>query len=826
MIRLKLWLLLNSIAFAGFINAQNTITKFNKKVPFPVCYGTGVVSKSSVPPPDDFILKSGTEKKCDIIVNYSLFPQKAIDAFEYAVSIWESVLESDVPIYIQANWRSLDENVLGSAGPAAYYTDFKYIPHEHIYYPVAIAEKITKTEITGPGTPDINATFSKDVEWYYGTDGNTPYEMYDFVSVVLHEIGHGLGFTGFFYVKDLQGAYAYNELGDIAAFDRLVEKDNIQLIDSSEYIIPSFKLARAFTAKYLYANSPYAIAVNNNKQPRLYSPSDYDEGSSIYHLDDYTYPVGNKNSLMTHAIGKGESIHNPGPLTTGIMADIGWQNIYFDFKKPKDIEQVKPIVFDTEVLSDIKLDTTSLFVFYSNDNFTNHIDSMQLTATDVANRYSAQLTPDFEQGTIHYYLIAKDTMGRPFTLPTEAPKILYTVTIGPDTILPVIHHSPIPYFLLADKDLTISTNADDNLGVDSVCVEYEINGVEQQPFPLHLDTLTSYSGTFTFNLEQLADGDQITYRIIAIDSAAAHNKAVAPAQGSFSFNVEKLFAPVGGYINNFNTPSPDFILTDFDVFTDTLFENAALHSPHPYPSPNRDNAFYEFSTLLKHPIILTEGGKITFDEIVLVEPAEPQAVFGDDNFWDYVIVEGSKNRGESWLPLADGYDSGDNTTWEANYNKNMEEYDSQTIGIPSWYKNREIDLLGNDTFQVNDTILIRFRLFSDPYAHGWGWAIDNLRIQFPVSAESILTQNNVVVYPNPFNDHITVSVQANSTIDLLEFDLFNSVGQKIHSTLKKNSIGKITQRFDLKNFANGLYYLVVQENGKKILSKKIVKSKN
>ena len=29
-----------------------------------------------------------------------------------------------------------------------------------------------------------------------GTDGNTPLGKIDFVTVVLHEIGHGLGFTG------------------------------------------------------------------------------------------------------------------------------------------------------------------------------------------------------------------------------------------------------------------------------------------------------------------------------------------------------------------------------------------------------------------------------------------------------------------------------------------------------------------------------------------------------------------------------------------------------------------------------------------------------
>ena len=77
-----------------------------------------------IPPPKEFFLKSG-EKKSDIIVTYSLFPQNAKDAFEYAVSIWESFIESPVPIYMQANWRSMSAGVLGSSSPAEYVNNFE-----------------------------------------------------------------------------------------------------------------------------------------------------------------------------------------------------------------------------------------------------------------------------------------------------------------------------------------------------------------------------------------------------------------------------------------------------------------------------------------------------------------------------------------------------------------------------------------------------------------------------------------------------------------------------------------------------------------------------
>jgi hypothetical protein len=56
----------------------------------------------------------------------------------------------------------------------------------------------------------------------------------------------------------------------------------------------------------------------------LYAPSDWKEISSIVHLDENKYPRGNVNSLMTPSLLEGEAIHNPGPVTLGILKDMGW----------------------------------------------------------------------------------------------------------------------------------------------------------------------------------------------------------------------------------------------------------------------------------------------------------------------------------------------------------------------------------------------------------------------------------------------------------------------------------------------------------------------
>ena len=216
---------------------------------------------------------------------------------------------------------------------------------------------------------------------------------------------------------------------------------------------------------------------------------------------------------------------------------------------------------------------------------------------------------------------------------------------------------------------------------------------------------------------------------------------------------------------------------------------------------------------------------MSFDEIVLVEPGENLSKFGDDDFWDYAIVEGSKDNGKTWLPIADGYDSGANSTWKVNYDKNMVNQVSTTVGIPEWYVNREIRLLENGNFKANDTILIQFRLFSDPYAHGWGWTIDNLRVQTPVSSRAlVLSPGNILVYPNPFNDVINVNVQAKNNIDELTIEIFSLYGQKVAMAQKKNSLGEIQFESDLSHLSSGMYLLIVRENGKQVFSKKIIRN--
>jgi len=188
-----------SMVLAPDIYAQSKWRKEAVRVDPVVCYASEETGHAAVPPPQEFMnrLKSAP-KSSDIVVKYINFPDSAREAFEYAVGIWETLISTSVPIYVEARWERLNSGTLGNCSANGFYVNFDGAPMADTYYPVAIVEKITGKEITGSANPDMTACFNSSVAWYYGTDLKTPGSKYDFISTVLHEIAHGLGITGFF----------------------------------------------------------------------------------------------------------------------------------------------------------------------------------------------------------------------------------------------------------------------------------------------------------------------------------------------------------------------------------------------------------------------------------------------------------------------------------------------------------------------------------------------------------------------------------------------------------------------------------------------------
>ena len=159
--------------------------------------------------------------------------QQRLNVYRYVADIWEANLNSNVEIKVSAGWEPLtctaSSAVLGSAGAWNIWHDF---PNSRPgqWYPQALANKLagvnltdgTPDDGTGYGNFDIKTQFNVNLGnpdclagngFYLGLDGNAAGKV-NFAATLLHELGHGLGFS----VVSVQTSTGYRIAADGSAY--------------------------------------------------------------------------------------------------------------------------------------------------------------------------------------------------------------------------------------------------------------------------------------------------------------------------------------------------------------------------------------------------------------------------------------------------------------------------------------------------------------------------------------------------------------------------------------------------------------------------------
>lgn len=134
--------------------------------------------------------------------------------YRYVADVWEKALDSDVTITVNAGWQALtctaSSATLGSASAWNIWHDFPG-SQPGTWYPQALANKLAGVNLsegmpddgTGYAGVDIKTQFNVNLgksdclagsPFYLGLDGNFGTGV-NFVETLLHELGHGLGFS-------------------------------------------------------------------------------------------------------------------------------------------------------------------------------------------------------------------------------------------------------------------------------------------------------------------------------------------------------------------------------------------------------------------------------------------------------------------------------------------------------------------------------------------------------------------------------------------------------------------------------------------------------
>jgi hypothetical protein len=249
------------------------------------------------------------------------FPEDAKAAFNAAASVWASLVKSSVPITIQACWASLSGSTLAYSGGGSVNRDFPNAARANTWYSASLANSLAGYDLDIDNA-DMHITYNQNFTWYFGTDGYTPMGQYDFMTVALHEICHGLNFSGSMTYSGGQGSWGTD--GSANIYDTFMKDGSgNSLIDTGIYPNPSATLGSALTSNDIWFHGSNAMTANGGNPVKIYSPSQWDTGSSYSHLDYDTFS-GTGNRLMVYAISSGVSIHDPGPVTGGLLRDLGW----------------------------------------------------------------------------------------------------------------------------------------------------------------------------------------------------------------------------------------------------------------------------------------------------------------------------------------------------------------------------------------------------------------------------------------------------------------------------------------------------------------------
>jgi len=279
--------------------------------------------------------------------NATTLGQARLNVFNKAAQQWGQLINSPVTIVIEASFNPLTcgatTGVLGSAGPMWLFRDFPSAPNANVFYPGALADALSGQNQGGKHA--ITATFNSSVNgtagclggsyFYYGFDhqlsGHNDGRSYvaDLLGVVLHEIGHGLGFISIVDANGQGVTDSSNNTAYLSIFDQFVYEESLsmfwtemtaaQRVQSSTGQSSGGNAALVWNGAHVNASlSRLSAGLSAGGHLKLYAPSTFDASSSVSHWDSSATP----DLLMEPRYSLHTGDHTD--LTTCALYDMGW----------------------------------------------------------------------------------------------------------------------------------------------------------------------------------------------------------------------------------------------------------------------------------------------------------------------------------------------------------------------------------------------------------------------------------------------------------------------------------------------------------------------
>ena len=248
----------------------------------------------------------------------NLAPSNVQSVINSAAAEWDAIIATNPagPIEIEVSWMSLGSTqLLGYASSEGLFRGSS-LPTANTY-PAALANTLAGVDANdascGCHRPEIEIVLNSDLtsinRWYIGTGTNIGSNQVDLKSVAMHEIAHGLGFTGSASLSN--------------GTPRLATAPNINIYDTIVQVDGAPIHSHPHPHDQLTSNN-LDIHIGGNQLFKIYAPATWQDGSSYSHFDEATYPHGTPGSLMTPLFHSGRLDRNIDAPIRGVLAEIGW----------------------------------------------------------------------------------------------------------------------------------------------------------------------------------------------------------------------------------------------------------------------------------------------------------------------------------------------------------------------------------------------------------------------------------------------------------------------------------------------------------------------
>ena len=254
-----------------------------------------------------------------------------LGVFQQAATIWGSKLASSVTIRVSTTFTALScsatSATLAATGANTVHRNFTGAPVADTWYPQALANALAGVDLD-PSTDDIVTEFNSSLgssgcmpgtTFYLGLDGLPGSGQVDMLTVLLHELAHGLGFQTFEDVTTGVRLSGFNDAFLLAIDELGVSPTALSTMTDTQ------RAAADVSDPNLYWSGANVQAAASNLTAglvsghvRLHAPSMIQLGSSVSHFSQALTP----DELMEPSYtGPNRNLD----LTVDLLRDLGWQ---------------------------------------------------------------------------------------------------------------------------------------------------------------------------------------------------------------------------------------------------------------------------------------------------------------------------------------------------------------------------------------------------------------------------------------------------------------------------------------------------------------------